>query len=691
MEFLQTLNQQQFNAVTHDVGPVFVVAGAGTGKTRTLTMRIAYLIEQHHDPERILAVTFTNKAAREMKERVVELVGPSAMGVWMYTFHAFGLQILRRHISLLPYGYRLNFSVIDEDDGKKIIKDSIKALNLELKDYSVKALKGMISRYKTRRLDAFEINEEEMIFLEYQRRLREEQLIDFDDLILYTQELLKTNKDLREYYQMYFEHILVDEFQDTDVIQYDILKMLGIKHKHVFVVGDPDQSIYAFRGSFYGNNLKFIQDFKADKVVLDQNYRSTNKILEAANRLINHNQNRPAAKNLVSDLGPGHEVIYFNAPTDFRETFYVINEISRLQTEGYKLHEIAILYRNNALSRLFEDTLIKQGMPYIIYGGLSFYERKEIKDALAYVRVVIDPIQSFYLKRIINTPRRGIGNVSIQKLEEYARENGLSLYDAIDEVPLSGKSKQAFIEFKESIESMQQQLNQLTHLDEILNMILHVSGYVDMLKEDKDESSDDRILNLRELVSVFKRSENFYEGSLLQKLSQLLDQIALYTDLDKTQNQEDAVILSTIHQVKGLEFKAVFMVVMEDSIFPSEFSTMMPSEMEEERRVCYVGMTRAKRRLYMTSSRQRMVYGQMKMNFTSRFIKETKASMIDDIDEEISSSYLSKGDKVIHNIFGEGVVVSMDEDIATIAFPMPHGIKKILESHPGLKKKGYKN
>lgn len=691
MKFLQTLNQQQFNAVTHEVGPVFVVAGAGTGKTRTLTMRIAYLIEQQNDPERILAVTFTNKAAREMKERVVNLVGPSGIGVWMYTFHAFGLQILRRHIAMLPYGYRPNFSVIDEDDGKKIVKESIKALNLEAKDFSVKSLKNMISRYKTKRIEAFEFNEEELIYLEYQRRLRDEQLLDFDDLILYTQELLKTQQDLREYYQMYFEHILVDEFQDTDVIQYDILKMLGIKHKHVFVVGDPDQSIYAFRGSFYGNNQKFIQDFKADKVVLDQNYRSTNKILDAANRLINHNQNRPAAKNLVSELGPGQEVIYFNAPNDYRETFYVINEIERLQSEGYPLHEIAILYRNNALSRLFEDALIKQGVPYTIYGGLSFYERKEIKDALAYVRVVLDPIQSFYLKRIVNTPRRGIGNVSIQKLETYAREHGLSLFDAIGEAPITGKSKQAFIDFKKSIEVMQQEIDQAKHLDDVLNTVLSISGYVDMLKEDKDETSDDRILNLRELVSVFKRSETFYEGSLQQKLSQLLDQIALYTELDKSQNQEDAVILSTIHQVKGLEFRAVFMVVMEESVFPSEFSTMMPSEMEEERRVCYVGMTRAKRRLYMTSSRQRMIYGQMKMNFTSRFLKETKATFRDETDDDMSSSYLSKGDKVIHNIFGEGVVVSMDEDIATIAFPMPHGIRKILESHPGLKKKRYNN
>lgn len=690
MDFLQTLNKQQFAAVTHDVGPVFVVAGAGTGKTRTLTMRIAYLIAQGYDPERILAVTFTNKAAREMKERVIDMAGPTGVHVWMYTFHAFGLQILRRHIHLLPYGYRPNFSVIDEEDGKKIIKESILALGLDTKEYSIKQLKGLISRYKTQRLDAFEFSEEEMIFLEYQRRLREDQLVDFDDLILYTQELLKTNNELRDYYQSYFEHILVDEFQDTDLIQYDILSMLGTKHKQVFVVGDPDQSIYAFRGSFYGNNLKFVRDFNADKVILDQNYRSTNKILEAANRLINHNKERPAAKNLVSELGPGEDVIYFNAPNDYRETFWVINEITRLKSIGYPYHEIALLYRNNALSRIFEDALIKQGIPYIIYGGISFYERKEIKDALAYVRVVLDPIQSFYLKRIINVPRRGIGNVSIQKLETFARDSGLSLYDAIDEVPISGKSKAALLDFKQTITVIQEKLKDLNHLDEVLSEILDTSGYIDMLKQDQDETSDDRILNLRELVSVFKRSEHFYEGNLYQKLTQLLDQIALYTDLDKTQNQEDAVILSTVHQVKGLEFKAVFMVVMEESIFPSEFSTMMPKEMEEERRVCYVGMTRAKRRLYMSSSRQRMVYGQMRMNFTSRFIKETKFTQSMD-DENMSSTYLSKGDKVIHTVFGEGVVVSMSDDVATIAFPMPHGIKKILETHPALKRKSMNN
>ncbi len=690
MEFLKDLNKQQFEAVTHDVGSVFVIAGAGTGKTRTLTMRIAYLIAQGYDPSRILAVTFTNKAAKEMKTRVIDMVGPSASQVWMYTFHAFGLQILRKHIHLLPYGYLLNFNIMDEEDVKVIIKEVIKSLNLEPKDYSMKHLRHIISLYKTRRLDAFEFNDEENIYLGYVRYLREHQFVDFDDLILYTQELLKTNDDIRTYYQQYFEHILIDEFQDTDVIQYDIIKMLGISHKNVFVVGDPDQSIYAFRGSHYANNQKFLKEFSASQIILDQNYRSTNDILHAANLLINHNQNRILGKSLKSELGQGKQVYFYTAQNDYQETYFVIDEIRKLKREGAEYHDIAILYRNNALSRIFEDALIKEGLPYKIYGGISFYERKEIKDAIAYIHVILDPIENFYLKRIINVPRRGIGQTTIAKLEAHAREEGLSMFDAIDTVNINGKSKQALLEFKEIIESIQTSIQDITHLDEFLASVLDISGYMDMLKADHDEMSEDRISNLKELVTVFKRSEGYYEGNTKQKVQQLLDQIALYTSLDKSSDDE-SIILSTIHQVKGLEFRAVFMVVMEEGIFPSDFSLVDPRELEEERRVCYVGVTRAKRNLYISHAQRRMVYGQFKMNFASRFLKEMKQEK--KVEDSISSSvqqqktYLSKGDKVTHTVFGDGVVITMDEDVATIAFPAPHGIKKIVENHPALKKK----
>ena len=690
MEFLKDLNKQQFEAVTHDVGSVFVIAGAGTGKTRTLTMRIAYLIAQGYDPSRILAVTFTNKAAKEMKTRVIDMVGPSASQVWMYTFHAFGLQILRKHIHLLPYGYLLNFNIMDEEDVKVIIKEVIKSLNLEPKDYSMKHLRHIISLYKTRRLDAFEFNDEENIYLGYVRYLREHQFVDFDDLILYTQELLKTNDDIRTYYQQYFEHILIDEFQDTDVIQYDIIKMLGISHKNVFVVGDPDQSIYAFRGSHYANNQKFLKEFSASQIILDQNYRSTNDILHAANLLINHNQNRILGKSLKSELGQGKQVHFYTAQNDYQETYFVIDEIRKLKREGAEYHDIAILYRNNALSRIFEDALIKEGLPYKIYGGISFYERKEIKDAIAYIHVILDPIENFYLRRIINVPRRGIGQTTIAKLEAHAREEGLSMFDAIDTVNINGKSKQALLEFKEIIESIQTSIQDITHLDEFLASVLDISGYMDMLKADHDEMSEDRISNLKELVTVFKRSEGYYEGNTKQKVQQLLDQIALYTSLDKSSDDE-SIILSTIHQVKGLEFRAVFMVVMEEGIFPSDFSLVDPRELEEERRVCYVGVTRAKRNLYISHAQRRMVYGQFKMNFASRFLKEMKQEK--KVEDSISSSvqqqktYLSKGDKVTHTVFGDGVVITMDEDVATIAFPAPHGIKKIVENHPALKKK----
>lgn len=694
MEFLKDLNQQQFKAVTHDVGSVFVIAGAGTGKTRTLTMRIAYLISQGYDPKRILAVTFTNKAAREMKNRVMDMVGPSASQVWMYTFHAFGLQILRRHIHVLPYGYLLNFHIIDEDDVKVIIKDVIKSLNLEPKDYSLKHVRNIISLYKTRRLEAFEFSEEETIYLGYVRYLREHQFVDFDDLILYTQELLKTNEDIRTYYQQYFEHILIDEFQDTDVIQYDIIKMLGISHKNVFVVGDPDQSIYAFRGSHYANNQKFLTEFSANQIILDQNYRSTNDILNTANLLINHNQNRILGKALKSDLGLGQHVTFYTAQNDYQETYFVIDEIRRLKRQGISYQDIAILYRNNALSRIFEDALIKEGMPYKIFGGISFYERKEIKDAIAYIRVCLDPIENFYLKRIINVPRRGIGLTSLEKLEKHAKSEGLSMFDAIESVPITGKSKQALLEFKETIESIQEASQELNHLDEFLATVLDISGYVDMLKADHDETSEDRISNLKELVTVFKRSEGYYEGNMKQKVQQLLDQIALYTSLDKSSDDE-SIILSTIHQVKGLEFKAVFMVVMEESIFPSEFTLSDPRELEEERRVCYVGITRAKRYLYISHAQRRMIYGQFKLNYASRFLKEMRQQKVEQFTTSNSSSiqktYLSKGDKVTHTVFGDGVVVSMEEDVATIAFPAPHGIRKIIESHPALKKKGLSN
>ncbi|MDI6452140.1 ATP-dependent helicase [Peloplasma aerotolerans] len=689
MNWLATLNESQLKAVIHPGGPLFVVAGAGTGKTKTLTSRIAYLIMNGVEAKRILAVTFTNKAAREMKQRVIEMTGPHAMSVWLYTFHAFGLQILRNHIAELPYGYRPNFTVIDEDDGKKIIQDQIKELGLDTKEYSIRLLKNLISLYKSNRMDGFERTDEEKIYQKYQDYLKENQLLDFDDLLLYTLELLEEIPSVRERYQSHFEHVLVDEFQDTDAIQYKILKILGTKHKNVFVVGDPDQSIYAFRGANYENAKLFEKDFGAEKIILEQNYRSTNQILKAANQLIQYNFDRPSAKNLESDLGVGEPPIYHHAESDYRETFFVVNEIHKLTQRGYQYDDIAVLYRNNALSRLFEDSFIKSSIPYIIYGGLSFYERKEIKDAIAYIRVILDQSQDFYLKRIVNVPKRSIGLVSLQKLEQQARELGVSMFDAIDYVKVTPQAKGGLLEFKKLILEMSRDFSDMVELSQITPYLMEKTGYLEMLKAEGSEISDDRINNLRELQSVFTRGDIYYEGSFVEKLTEQLDQIALYTDQDQDVEEFNHVKLSTYHQVKGLEFKVVFMVVMEENIFPSDRVLMQPAELEEERRIAYVGITRAKEKLYMSYADKRMVYGSMRYSYPSRFIQESRVKLDQPktiYEGDYVSHLLKQGDKVEHNVFGIGVVIRVDDDIATIAFAMPHGIKRILESHPAIRK-----
>ena len=689
MNWLTTLNESQLQAVVHPDGPLFVVAGAGTGKTKTLTTKIAYLIMNKVEPSRILALTFTNKAAREMKERVIDMTGPYAIDVWMYTFHAFGLNILRKHIFELPYGYKVNFNVIDEEDGRKIISEIIKSLNLDSKMFSAKALKHLVSLYKCNRMDQFERTHEEKIYQRYQQYLIENQLLDFDDLLIYTLELFENHPKIKDKYQTYFRHILVDEFQDTDVIQYKILKILGEKHKHIFVVGDPDQSIYGFRGANYGNSEAFIKDFKAKQIVLEKNYRSTNYILKAANQLIGHNMNRPGKKNLESDLGLGEPIIYHKAQTDYQETFYVINEIHRLISQGYSYDDIAILYRNNALSRLFEDALIKEGMPYIIYGGISFYERREIKDALAYIRVIKDTNLDFYLSRIINVPKRSIGLKSIQTLKSTARTLNCSMFDAIDHVDLRPSTKKALLQFKELILSLKKDFDIMEDLYQIMPILMKKTGYMDMLKNQNSETAEDRMNNLRELQSVFTRGDSFYEGTIYEKLTQQLDQIALYTELDKQVQSDEQIKLATYHQVKGLEFKVVFMVVLEEGIFPSEHALMSSYELEEERRVAYVGITRAKEKLYMSYATRRMLFGQQKMGYPSRFINESRLGLPEQKAYKVydtESHILATGDHVDHIVFGKGVVVSVEKDIATIAFALPFGVKQIIESHPSIKK-----
>src|SRR5690606_5395400 len=487
--------------------------------------------------------------------------------------------------------------------------------------------------------------------------------------------------------------ILVDEFQDTDHIQYEIIKFLAGRNKNVFVVGDPDQSIYGFRGANYENANHFRRDFGGEQV-LAKNYRSTPEILDFANRLIANNINRPVKKNLTTESPSGIEPLIWNAQSDFGEATMVANEITRLVKDfGYAYSDIAILYRNNALSRTFEDTLMKHNIPYVMYGGLSFYQRKEIKDILAYIRLLVNPHLDFYLKRVINVPKRAIGPTTVNKLETLAKQLNLSMFNAIDHLDVSGKTREQLDSFKRLIIEMQERLATMENLDEVVMYVAYNTGYLLMLEEEKDDISQERIDNIKELKSVFVQGQEFYEGSFMERLTQLLDQIALYTDLDLQSNRE-GVILSTYHQVKGLEFKVVFMTVMEEGIFPSPLSTYDTRELEEERRIAYVGVTRAKERLYLSRADDRLLYGNYIRPMPSRFLKEmspvkerlTKQYANPTQNRNGNDRFLKAGDKVSHAVFGEGIVVSLEGDIATIAFKLPHGIKKLLESHPSIKK-----
>lgn len=687
---LTTLNEQQLEAVMHKSGPLFVVAGAGTGKTNTLTTRIAYLIDKEGiNPESILGVTFTNKAAREIRLRVNNLISPKEMGTWLYTFHAFSLQVLRANAELLELGYSKHFTVIDESDARRAIKHVIEQLNLDSKSYPTRHSRGLISQFKMGLTTFNDINYHN-IHDGYQKYLQEQQLMDFDDLLLYTLELLKTNEAVRSYYQNKFEHILVDEFQDTDKVQYEIIKILSKKHNNTVVVGDPDQSIYGFRGSRYENNDLFIKEFNAKTIVLDKNYRSTNNILRVANALIDNNQDRPGGKHLKSDYGDGASVTFYQANDDYDETYFVANEIRQLLRKGYEHKDIAVLYRNNNLSRLFEHAFTQNSIPYVIYGGLSFYERREVKDILSYIRVIVNPNSDFYLKRIINVPARGIGKVSLGKLEDYAAINNYSMFDAIPEAKLGGRAAKTTNEFYTLINELREEINAMTDIVDAIDLVYRKSGYHDLLKQDDDETSKERRDNIYELKNVFRAGSWKYEGDNLQVLQNILDEISLYTDMDKKLPSDDVVKLATIHQVKGLEFKVVFVVVLEDTIFPSDRSLSEVSGLEEERRVAYVALTRAKERLYVSCAKKRMLYGQVLHLDASQFMSEMQVR--DKYSESSSEVIVTEGmdfiykagDTIHHAIFGTGVVVETKNGILTIAFGIEHGMKKLLEDHPAL-------
>ncbi len=711
MDILEGLNESQKLAVTTTEGPVIVMAGAGSGKTKVLTTRIAYLISELGIPSsQILAVTFTNKAAKEMKDRIEAMLSIETKYMWVSTFHSFCARLLRMEINSLP-PFTKSFTILDEEDSLKVVKDIMK--EHEIDECKPKEIRNLIS--KSKNFTDFSIGDPFLndIFTRvdqyYHAYLKDNNLLDFDDLILKTIELFKKNSNILEKYQNKFQYILVDEFQDTNTVQYNLVFMLSSRYHNLFVVGDDFQSIYSFRGAKIENINRFRTDFLEHKLILlEENYRSTTQILDLANSVIEHNPNQ-IKKKMFSNHKEGQLPFYYNADSSYDEVMFVIDKIKELVTSGDSYSDFAILYRANYVSRNFEDMLVRYQIPYKVYGGLSFFSRKEIKDIIAYLRVIIHPEDDFSFRRIINEPKRKIGPALIEKLTQVAFSNQTSLYLSIDTYSGKGQAVEALKNFKEVLDSIHAQVNNV-RLKDLVDIILKETGYEEALKKDMD-TYDDRMGNIKELKSVLKEAEEFYDGDNFDKLDLLLSDLALRTDNDDdNMDKDNCVRLSTYHQVKGLEFKNVFMVAMEESIFPSMNCTSS-YEIEEERRVCYVGITRAKTKLYITNAQTRFLFGSQSTMIPSRFINEMSKSLFRNISKgykkfdtnevkkstltildkptekkiKINNKYII-GDKVNHKAFGDGLVVQVDGDVITVAFGMPHGIKKLMGSHPAIRK-----
>ena len=687
---LKGLNNHQKEAVNAIEGSVAVIAGAGSGKTRTLTYRIANMIEKNIFPSTILAVTFTNKAAREMKERVVALIGPQGFAPTISTFHSFCARFLRDEIEHLGEPYTRHYLILDEDDSKQVIRDTVKELNLDPNRYNSNRLKDYFSKVKNGQYDSLEF-EEEKVFVKYNEYLKSNNSMDFDDLLNFTLKILREFPSVLSFYQEQYKYILVDEFQDTNIIQYELIRLLGDKYKNVFIVGDPDQSIYGFRGANYENYTFFLSDFKPQVIVLDENYRSSMNILNAANSLISNNRNRKTDKKLKSDLGDGPLVIKEVRESDKDEAYFVARAIEILVSGGYQFKDVAVLYRSNAIGRIFEEAFLRYNIPYIIYGGISFFSRKEIKDMLSYIRLALFEHDNISLKRIINTPRRKIGQTTISKIESYSAIHRVSMYEAIDHLNVGGQTREALIEFKKMIKTLRAEINQIYDLTQVVDLALQLSGYEEMLRLEGNEGKD-RYDNIQELKSIFYNGSIDYKGTNLEKIEQILDDMALKTDLD-LEDDKNTVKVATIHQVKGLEFKAVFMVAMEETVFPSDVSGSF-TEIEEERRVAYVGVTRAKERLILSYAKQRFRYGQIQYNQPSRFIedmafepvKEKRMIVEKEAAMEVVVEDIKVGDTVYHEKYGKGVVVMKTEDITRVAFSIEFGIKLFTTGHQALKK-----
>lgn len=694
---IDDLNPEQQEAVKTTEGPLLVLAGAGSGKTKVLTTRVAYLIEELGvDPTSILAITFTNKAAKEMKERILGMLGPVAWNIQISTFHSFGLLILHEHYEKL--GYKKNFTILDSDDSLTIIKKIMKDMNLDIKQFNPRAIRNKISSSKNELVSPSEYSRIAMtdfeenvatIYEKYEQKLKLNNSVDFDDLLMLPLELFTTYPDVLATYQERFKYILVDEYQDTNHAQYLLIKMISAKYRNICVVGDNDQSIYSFRGANFRNILNFEKDYQNPKVImLEENYRSTKNILSAANDVIAHNKERKD-KNLWTNNEDGFKLRYYRASDEKDEAFYVRHEIEKLMSDGIALENIAVLYRTNAQSRNMEESLLQANIPYKVVGSFYFYNRKEIKDLIAYLKLIYNHYDDISLLRTINTPKRGIGTKSIQNLTMKATAEGKSLYDAID----SGKE----LQFKKIIEKLSEEQEQLS-LTELVDAVLNESGMRAELEAEKTIEADIRLENLEEFKSITK---NFEERNGIISLEEFLMEISLVADVEEHKENTHVVTLMTIHSAKGLEFDYVFLIGLEEGIFPHNNSMMELDGLEEERRLCYVAITRAKKALWIMNARRRTIYGMDNMNPPSRFINEIDEKYIDKCFDEkqvfttstkMMDNMIDKdatyeiGTHVIHDTFGRGIVVGVDKSILTIAFPHPVGIKKLMKGHKSIRK-----
>lgn len=690
---LNNLNDKQKEAVTHIDGACLVVAGAGSGKTKVLTTRIAYLIDKGVKDYNILAITFTNKAAKEMKSRVEDLMPNNSS--FISTFHSFGMRVIRENASLL--GFNSNVTILDSDDTLSIIKRILKDKNIDPKMMAPNYVRNRISFIKNENLSISAVNsffntpiEKKIISIyeEYEEIIHRNNSLDFDDLLYLPVKLFKEHKEVLEHYQEKYKYILIDEYQDTNEIQFELTKLLGAKYQNVFVVGDTDQSIYAFRNANYENVLKFEKYFDNVKtILLEENYRSTKTILNAANSVIKNNKKRKE-KNLWTTNNDGVKIKYFRSYDERHEVTLVLEEINNLKLQGLTNKDIAILYRTNAQGRVIEEQFLAKNVPYKIVGSYYFYNRKEIKDLISYLKLILNPMDEISLKRIINVPKRGIGDKTILGLEEKAKEENKSIFEVID----SNKE----LKFKELINELQKDALDMS-ITELIDDILEKTGMKEELETDKSLESELRLENLLEFKSI---TSSFEQSTGSVNLSDFLETISLVSDMGNYKDVDDAVTLMTLHSAKGLEFKAVFLMGMEEGIFPHANAFFEADGLEEERRLCYVGITRAKEYLYLTNAKRRILYGKESINSPSRFIDEIEADLIEEnanneqakkVNKEdfyTEDNDFKKGDIVNHDKYGNGVIISVDDRFVEVAFSKSHGIVKLLKNHKSLKKGG---